>query len=390
MEVKSTMYHTLMRVLSQVETWLDVRHIKTLCWMVVGVIESEKIGITSWIPFAEVRAQMAQSVQRRFVRWLENERIEVNELYGPLIQNALGEWGMSTLYLALDTSQLWDKYCIMRLAIVYRGRAIPLIWKVIEHGSSSVALAEYKPLLEEAAKLLPLYVSGRIIFLADRGFADTELMRLLSETLHWHWHIRIKSCFKVYRPKRAACQISRCAPKAGEAQFWHSIRITDERFGPVHLAMAHLRESKERWYVLSSLPTSLKTFDDYGLRFDIEENFLDDKSNGFQLEASLLRSAKALTRLCFVLAVATLFLVCQDVEVQRLGKRRWVDPHWFRGNSYLRIGWNWLKHARTKGWDLLSSLVLDPTPDPEPAIASRSSFFALPSIRLHISFHKFA
>ena len=81
MEVKSTMYHTLMRVLSQVETWLDVRHMKTLCWMVVGLIESEKIGITSWIPFAEVRAQMAQSVQRRFVRWLENERIEVNQLY---------------------------------------------------------------------------------------------------------------------------------------------------------------------------------------------------------------------------------------------------------------------------------------------------------------------
>jgi len=49
--------------------------------MVVGLIESEKIGITSWIPFAEVRAQMAQSVQRRFVRWLENERIEVNQLY---------------------------------------------------------------------------------------------------------------------------------------------------------------------------------------------------------------------------------------------------------------------------------------------------------------------
>lgn len=103
----------------------------------------------------------------------------------------------------------------------------------------------------------------------------------------------------------------------------------------------------------------MKTFDEYGLRFDIEENFLDDKSNGFQLEASLLRSPQVLTRLCLVLAVATLFLVCQVVEVQHLGKRRWVDPHWFRGNSCLRISWNWLKHAKTKGWNLLSCLVLD-------------------------------
>lgn len=39
-----------------------------------------------------------------------------------------------------------------------------------------------------------------------------------------------------------------------------------------------------------------------------EENFLDDKSNGFQLEASRLRSAVALERLCLVLSLTTLYL----------------------------------------------------------------------------------
>ena len=40
-----------------------------------------------------------------------------------------------------------------------------------------------------------------------------------------------------------------------------------------------------------------KTFEAYGLRFDIEENFLDDTSHGGQLESSLMRSAEALTSL---------------------------------------------------------------------------------------------
>lgn len=389
MQVKSRLYHTLVAGLSQVESWLDVRHMKTLVWMVVGLIESEKIGLTSWIPYAEGRAQMAQSVQRRFARWVNNERIEVNSLYGPLLQKAMQEWDMTTLYFAFDTSLLWDKYCLLRLSLVYRGRAIPLIWKVIEHGSSSVAFAEYKPLLAQVATLFPLYIAPRIVFLADRGFADTELMRYLSQELHWHWRIRIKGCFKIYRPKQRCCKLSTCAPKAGEAQFWHKIRITDARFGPVHLAMAHVRETGERWYVLSDQPTSLQTFDEYGLRFDIEENFLDDKSNGFQLESSLVRSAQALTRLCLVLAVATLFLVCQGVEVQRTAKRRWVDPHWFRGHSYLRIGWLWCKHAKSKEWPLLQRWRLDPAPDPEPAIASRASFFALPTIRFAVTFQIF-
>ena len=91
-------------------------------------------------------------------------------------------------------------------------------------------------------------------------------------------------------------------------RFWHEVEITQERFGPLHLAMGRPLNSKERWIVISDEPTSLETFREYGLRFDIEDNFLDDKSNGFQLEASLIRSAPALERLCLVLAVATLYL----------------------------------------------------------------------------------
>jgi hypothetical protein len=37
------------------------------------------------------------------------------------------------------------------------------------------------------------------------------------------------------------------------------------------------------------------------------------------------------------------------------GKRRWVDAHWFRGPSYLNIGWNWVKLALSRGYELLTS-----------------------------------
>ena len=93
MDVKSGLYHTLIGVLSKSGQWLDVRHMKTLAWMVIGLLESEKIGLTRWIPYAEVRAKLAQSVQRRYQRWLDNERIEVHALYGPLLQAALTDWG---------------------------------------------------------------------------------------------------------------------------------------------------------------------------------------------------------------------------------------------------------------------------------------------------------
>ena len=363
------LHDTLVLVLCQHEKWLDVRHMKTLAWMMVGLIQSASIALTDWATFVVGRALIAQSTVRRFRRWLDNDRIVVHDLYGPLIQQALSEWGEHVLYLALDTSLLWDKYCLVRISVVFRGRAVPVVWHVLEHGSSSVSYASYKDLLDKAAPLLPACCS--VVFLADRGFADLELMRHLKR-LGWHWRIRIKSSFWIYRRNHQRCKPSRLGLQPGHAYFWHHVWITERHFGPVHVALARLQSGNEYWYVVSDQLTGLETFDDYGRRFNIEENFLDDKSNGFQLESSLIRSADALSRLCCVLAMTTLYLVAQGVDVVAQGKRRWVDPHWERGSSYLKIGWSWVRKALvTTRCSLLTHLRLPGEPDPEPAISSR-------------------
>jgi hypothetical protein len=362
------LYDTLVQVLSQHQNWLDLRHLKTLAWMIVGLMQSGNIGLTAWAPYVHSRAVYAQSRVRRFARWLDNHRIDVHALYGPLMQQALTEWGSNLLSLALDTSTLWNTYCLVRISLVYRGRAIPIVWKVLEHPSSSVAYDVYQDVLEKVADLLPFRC--HVIFTADRGFADTHLMEHLAR-LGWHWRIRIKGSFWIYRGGKRHCKVNHIPLAAGQALFWHHVYITKNCYGPVHLALGRPQDSKEYWFVVSDEPTELKTFEEYGLRFDIEENFLDDKSNGFQLESSLIRSAKALERLCCVLAITTLYLVAQGTEVVTEGKRRWVDAHWFRGQSYLKIGWGWVKLALSRGYELTTSLHLPAEADPAPAMASK-------------------
>ena len=367
MENTPYLYDTLVRVLSHHAHWLDLRHLKTLAWMMVGLINSYSISLGAWTPFVISRARYSQSTVRRFRRWLDNDKIEVQTLYGPLIQQALGGWVGKRLSVALDTSMLWDTYCIVRLSVIYRGRAVPVVWYVLEHGSAAVAYTVYKALLDEAAKLLPR--SCQVVFLADRGFADTQLMGHLKR-LGWHLRIRIKSNFWVDRPGRAPWQVGRIGFAPGQARFWHTVWLTGKSFGPVHLAVARPLGPEDPWYVVSDEPTDVETLKEYGLRFDIEENFLDDKSNGFQLESSWIRSAQALERLCVVLAMTTLYLVSVGTSVVQQGKRRFVDPHWFRGSSYMKIGWKWVHYALNRCYALISSVYLSSEPDPEPAIAS--------------------
>jgi Transposase DDE domain len=362
------LYDTLVQVLSQHQNWLDRRHLKTLAWMMAGLIQAGKISLTAWVPYVHSRAVYAQSTVRRFTRWLENTRIDVHALYGPLIQQAIAEWGDQRVYLALDTSMLWNTYCLVRISLVYRGRAIPMVWTVLEHPSSSVAYDVYKELLDKLVEWLPFGCT--VVFTADRGFADTHLMKHLTG-LGWHWRIRIKGSFWIYRQGKRRCKVNRIPLSPGKALFWHHVYLTKQGYGPVHLAMGRPISSQEYWFVVSDEPTGEKTFEEYGRRFDIEENFLDDKSNGFQLESSLIRSANALERLCCVLAITTLYLVAQGTAVVAQGKRRWVDSHWFRGQSYLKIGWNWVKLALSRGDALIPHLHLSAEADPAPAMASK-------------------
>ncbi len=48
-----------------------------------------------------------------------------------------------------------------------------------------------------------------------------------------------------------------------------------------------------------------------------------------------------------------------------------VDPHWFRGASYLKIGWHWVHYALTQCYELITTVYLSSAPDPEPAMASK-------------------
>lgn len=47
------------------------------------------------------------------------------------------------------------------------------------------------------------------------------------------------------------------------------------------------------------------------------------------------------------------------------------DPHWFRGNSYFRIGWEWLKAAPFNAWRIICKVQFTSNRDSDPVMASR-------------------
>lgn len=152
--------------------WLDIRHVQTLCWMIVGIIHSERVHLNAWGVYTPSRAVYAKSHQRRFRRWLSNRRIHLVEVYQALIRQALLGWGEYRLYLSLDTTVVWNRFCIVWLAVVYRGRTIPVVWRVVAPSSSTVRLSVIQSVLRQAHRLIPATLV--VVVLADRGEADVS------------------------------------------------------------------------------------------------------------------------------------------------------------------------------------------------------------------------
>ncbi len=370
MEDSLRLYRNIMEFIWQSGLRLhDLRCLASFAWAITGMLLSHTIHLGEWSTHRKALVK-AGSKERQFSRWLHNDKIQPSVIYRPLIEKVLSEWQGQCLYLALDSSVLWDRFVITRLALVYRGRALPITWMVIASCSAMVKLADYQVVLEEAVQLLP--ERCRVVLLADRGFVDQKLMCWLRDHA-WHWRIRLKNSTWVQRADGRWMKISWLMPPKGQALFLHKVWLTKRVFGPIYLALAQIKTANgyEQWVLISDEPTDLHTFDEFGLRFDIEENFLDDKSAGFQLERSTIRNAPALARLGLILATATLYLVSSGIAVVSTGQRRLVDAHWQRGLSYFHIGWRWVSLALTHGLRLLCFLWIDPLPDPDPVFASR-------------------
>jgi hypothetical protein len=260
----------------QLGQWIDPqdqRHLTGFSEIVAAILQSKSASISHWLPFLAHRDCQARSHMARLSYFVHNPKITAESFYSPLVRQFLQLWQGEALTLTLDTSMLWDEYCLIEVCWVWGGRSIVLAQKVLEHGSATVAVEEYLPVLEAAQAVLPPGCS--VTLLADRGFEHGGLIRWLTHQ-QWSWNIRAKSDLKVTLASGAEHSVGELVAPTGTAHLYHNVRILGDI--ECHLATATVDIATESWAVLSDSPPSLQTFAVYGERFGgIEPHFKDYK-----------------------------------------------------------------------------------------------------------------
>ena len=352
----------------------DERHLALLGWMVSGLLLSQTVCFGHWQRALPLQHCLAASWQRRCQRWLANSRIDVEALYGPLVLWAIQHWQTpgQALHLALDTTVLWNRYCVVVLSVVCHGRAIPLLWQTLEHPSASVSAAVVIGLLQRADQLLADVAA--ITLLADRGFPSAELLGWFEERERWSYVMRLRGDTDIHGTAAPmGCQVRRLRLARGHCRGFRDVQLWSDGCQRANLVLARpvgIRAS-EPWYLVSNRAPKLDLVWAYGQRFCCEQLFRDQKSGIFQLERSRLRDPSRIDRLLLVVAIAVLVSSLQGYAVSLSGQRHRVDPHWKRGLSFARIGLHWLQQSVIATGRALLAWLPIPLQTLEPCIPSR-------------------
>jgi hypothetical protein len=339
------LYTRVWATLRRFHPTLHAKRLATWTWVVVGLLHARSVHLSVVALHLASDAEAAGRIAR-IRRWLSNPWIDSQALYRPIIQHVLAAWRNREVTIMLDGCCVnHEKLQFFRIALSHCYRALPLAWQVVDH-SGGVAVASCRPMLDQVQQLL--IGTRRVTFLADRGFRDWE-WAATCRTLGWDYIIRIANSTTIRWDHGPFIALDALGIQPGKPRYLANVQLTQRGNWRCNIAITWTRATKtcpaELCAVMTNREPTKWVLNHYLRRMHIEQSFRDDKSGGFDLDASHLRDPHRLDRLLLALAVATLWIYELGEQVLRDERRAQIDPGYQRQLSVFQLGWRWLRRA---------------------------------------------
>ena len=338
----NTLYHTWIRRIQELRPTQRITQIRNFVWLLVGIHQSRSVYLSRIAGKIPGSAKLP-SLTRRLSRFQDNPAIHVREWYEPIAQQWIQAQASSLqqVRLIVDGTKVGFTYQLLMVSLAYRHRSIPIAWTWVRHVKGHSSAQRQLSLLSYVHSLLPRGIA--VLLVGDSEFCAVEILRQL-DRWHWDYLLRQKMSTHICLAQETEWQdFGQRVQKAGQSVWLGKGYLTESEIYPVNLLVHWQIGEDEPWCLATNLPDRRLTLQAYNRRMWIEEMFGDLKRHGFDLEATMLRHARRLSRL--TLAVALLFIWCMAVGTRtiRAGRRHLVDRKDRRDLSVFQIGLRYLE-----------------------------------------------
>ena len=294
---------------------LHAKRVLSLANAGLGVIRSGSLAVHAiGLGLAQARGLKTKHAVKQVDRLLSNEGIDVDAALRHWVPYVVGP--RTSINVAMDWTDFdADGQATIMLSLLTRhGRATPLMWLTADTANLKNHRNEYEyQVLVRLADALPADITVCIV--ADRGFGDQKLYRVLTEQLNFDYVIRFRGNITVTALDGETRTAAAWVGPGGRAKVLRGAQVTADRYQVGTVLCVRDEDMKQAWCLATSrakaTASDLKGL--YGKRWEIECGFRDTKDLRFGMGMASIRVSTPARRdrlwLLNALAVALLTLL---------------------------------------------------------------------------------
>ena len=305
---------------------LHAKRVKSLAGATLGAIQSASLAVgLIGQGLALARGRLTKHAVKQVDRLLSNQGIDVDALLGHWVPYVVGQ--RDSITVAMDWTEFdADGQATIMLSLLSRhGRATPLVWLTVDKATLKNRRNGYEyQVLVRLAEILPADVRVRIV--ADRGFGDHKLYRVLSEELKFDFVIRFRGNIAVTATDGETRAAADWVGAGGRARTLRGAAVTAQAYPVATVVCVRAKGMKEPWCLAASTADepARALIKLYARRWEIEGGFRDTKDLrfGMGLGSMHVSTPGRRDRLWLINAFAVVLLTLLGAAGEQLGYDR--------------------------------------------------------------------
>jgi hypothetical protein len=206
------------------------RHLNTLAALISGIVGSK----SSQLPHIATKVPdgtKPESRVKRFTRWLDNDHILEEVYFLPYADVLLRHLALQTVVLVMDGSGVGRGCTALMLHVVYKGRALPLAWRVRQAPKGHFPEDLHIAVVALMREVIP--EGATVVFLGDGEFDGTALQATLHEA-GWSYACRTAlSTVATWEGETFRLDTLGACSKPGTLIALQEVTFTRDAYGPV-------------------------------------------------------------------------------------------------------------------------------------------------------------
>jgi hypothetical protein len=262
---------------------LHAKRVLSLANATLGVIKTASLAVnTVGQGLALARGLVTKHAIKQVDRLLSNQGIDIDVALRHWVPYVVGP--RSSINVAMDWTEFdADGQATIMLSLLTRhGRATPLMWLTVDTATVKNHRNEYEyQVLVRLAEALPADI--KVCIVADRGFGDQKLYRVLTEELKFDYVIRFRGNIAVTAADSEVRTAAAWVGPGGRARVLRGALVTAERYQVGTVLCVQDKAMKQAWCLATSstVATARALMSLYGKRWGIECGFRDSKDLRF-------------------------------------------------------------------------------------------------------------